>query len=207
MALRACNLVIMDAGPLIKLAAADHLNLLLNFHRNIFIPDEVYFEAVEKLAWENNTPLTQDKIRLKDWIAKQQTSGRVSLADTYIGDNAKRDRASGRFNPTNYPKGLGESASTSFFYNRDAYGFRNEPALMLIDDRPAIELMKIQALDMFILTTYAMLIALEEEHIIQSADTVWDDITHLLPTVDKVIDPDPSGSVRGDSEYGSIMKR
>ncbi len=48
--MRACDLVIMDAGPLIKLALADRLDLLLCFDRHVYIPDEVEFEAVHKLS-------------------------------------------------------------------------------------------------------------------------------------------------------------
>lgn len=51
--MRACDLVIMDAGPLIKLALADRLDLLLCFDRHVYIPDEVEFEAVHKHAWEH----------------------------------------------------------------------------------------------------------------------------------------------------------
>lgn len=206
--MRACNLVIMDAGPLIKLAIADQLDLLLNFQRKIFIPDEVYFEAFEKFAWENQTPLTPDKIRLKEWVEAQEAAGRAKRADTWIGEKAKADRDSGKYKPElkNHPRHLGETAAMSFFLNRDLEGFGNEPALVLVDDKPAIDAIKIGGEDMYILTTYAMLIAMEEERLIPSAERVWDAILVGIPTADKANNPDPSGSIRGDTEFRSILK-
>ena len=53
----------MDAGPLIKLALADQLDLLLCFDLKVYIPDEVYFEAAEKYAWEHQLPPTADKLQ------------------------------------------------------------------------------------------------------------------------------------------------
>ena len=62
--MRSIDLIIMNAGPLIELALADRLDLLLAFNSRVFIPDEVYFEAAGKDAWEHGCAPTSDKVRL-----------------------------------------------------------------------------------------------------------------------------------------------
>ena len=62
--MRRRDLIIMDSGPLIKLALADRLDLLLAFNSGVYIPDEVYFEAAEKDAWEHGCAPTSDRVRL-----------------------------------------------------------------------------------------------------------------------------------------------
>lgn len=195
----------MDAGPLIKLALADRLDLLLSFNLRVYIPDEVYFEAVEKFAWEHESAPTPDKVRLAKWVSEQKAIGRVCCPDTLVGETAARKRASGDYSPTlkNHRKNTGELAAHDFFNNREDWGHAGEPALLLIDDGPGIDKVKLQNLDEHILSTYSMLVALEFEKIIESADTVWSEIERSLPTVHKQITDE---SVRGDTEFRMQMR-
>ena len=198
--------MIMDAGPLIKLALADRLDLLLCFHRHVFIPDEVAFEAVEKHAWENRTALSPDKLRLKAWIAQRTVEGRVSCPQTLIGEIAKSKRESGEYAPErkNHRRNTGELAAHDFFNNRDQWGHRGDPALLLMDDRPGLNSVKLHNLDVHLLSTYAMLVALEREHLVDSAAEVWQAIESNMSTA-QMIQVDES--VRGDTEYRSLLAK
>ena len=173
--MRHIDLVIMDAGPLIKLALAERLDLLLCFDRHVYIPDEVEFEAVHKHAWEHETPLGPDKLHLQAWIAQQTAAGRVSCVKTLIGEMAKSKRDSGEYTPSkrNHRRNTGELAAHDFFNNRNEVGHKGEPALMLMDDRPGLDQVRLHNLDVHLLSTYSMLVALEQERILESADEVW----------------------------------
>jgi hypothetical protein len=199
----------MDAGPLIKLAVANQLDVLLAFDRKIYIPDEVYFEAVEKFAWEHKSALTKDKIQLQKWVKAQKASGRVFCPETLVGQIAKQKRDSGEYSPgsNNHRRNTGELAAHDFFNNREEWGHGGDPALILVDDGVAIDKIKLQNLDVYVLTTYSMLLALQEEHFIRSAEDVWLQIEAAIPTAWKATSPNPSGSVRGDTEYRSAIKR
>lgn len=169
----------MDAGPLIKLAVADRLDLLLCFDRHVYIPDEVEFEAVHKHAWEHETPLGPDKLRLQAWIAQQTVAGRVSCVKTLIGEVAKSKRDSGEYSPSkrNQRRNTGELAAHDFFNNRNEVGHKGEPALMLVDDRPGLDQVRLHNQDVHLLSTYSMLVALEQERILESADEVWTELS------------------------------
>lgn len=182
--MRHCELVIMDAGPLIKLALANRLDLLLAFNLRVYIPDEVYFEAAEKFAWEDESTPTPDKVRLVTWVTEQKARGRVFCPDTLVGEAAARKRATGDYSPTqkNHRKNTGELAAHDFFNNREDWGHAGEPALFLIDDGPGVDKVKLQNLDECILSTYSMLVVLELEHLIESADAVWADVAKLPST-------------------------
>lgn len=204
--MRACNLVIMDAGPLIKLALADRLDLLLCFRRHVFIPDEVEFEAVEKFSWENRTALSPDKLRLKSWIEKRTEEGLVSRSETLVGEIAKSKRESGEYAPEkkNHRRNTGELAAHDFFSNRDLWGRKGDPALLLMDDRPALDSVKLHNLDVHVLSTYAMLVALEQEHLVDSAVEVWQAVERNMPTAERI---QVDQSVRGDTEYRSLLEK
>lgn len=203
--MRSCALVIMDAGPLIKLAIADQLDLLLFFGTKIYIPDEVYFEAVEKYAWEHQAALTPDKIRLKEWVAAQGNKALVFCPETLVGEMAKLKRETGAYSPgaKNHRKNTGELAAHDFFNHREQWGHPGEAALMLIDDGPGIEKLKIHNLDVHILSTYTMLVALECESLIPSAEKIWNDIEVAIPTVHRAA---ADTSVRGDTEFVSSLR-
>jgi hypothetical protein len=181
----------------------------LAFDRKIYIPDEVYFEAVEKFAWESRAPLTKDKIRLQQWVQKQQAAGRVMIPDTLVGQIARQKRDSGAYTPEakNHRRNTGELAAHDFFNNREEWGHGGDPALILIDDGLAIDQFKLHNLDLYVLTTYAMLVALEKEGASPPADAVWASILSAMPTAWKLDHDDKSASLRGDTEYRSIIRR
>ena len=203
--MRSCDLIIMDAGPLIKLALIDRLDLLLAFNLHVYIPDEVYFEAAEKFAWENDTDLGPGALLLSKWVEYQESLGRVSRPNTLVGESAKKRRDSGEYSPTkkNHRRNTGELAAHDFFNNREDEGHGRRPALILIDDGPAVDKIRLQNLDEHVLSTFAMLIAFQEENIISSAELIWSEIENQIPNV---LIRNIDESVRGDTEYRERMK-
>ena len=193
---KACKLVIMDAGPLIKLATIRELDLLFSFELAIHIPDEVLFEATEKQAWMDDKQLPPDKLYLKEWVEKYKKAGQVFLEDTFIGSSAKKGRESKELLPTNYPMNLGELSADSVFLKRASLGYGDDPAVLMLDDYAASEMFKNKNSDVCIFTTFSFLLQLESGQLISSAEEYWSKITTHLPTAAKMDDPDPSGPVR-----------
>jgi hypothetical protein len=203
--MRSCDLIIMDAGPLIKLALIDRLDLLLAFNLHVYIPDEVYFEAAEKFAWEHKAKPGPGAMRLAAWVKDQEETGRVSRPNTLVGESAKKRRDSGEYSPDkkNHRRNTGELAAHDFFNNRENEGHDGRPALVLIDDGPAVDKIRLQNLDEHVLSTFAMLIALEEEKIILSAEIIWSEIENQIPNV---LMTHVDESIRGDTEYRERMR-
>lgn len=203
--MRSCDLIIMDAGPLIKLALVDRLDLLLSFNLHVYIPDEVYFEAAEKYAWEHEVEPGPEALLLAEWVDKQESLGRVSRPATLVGESAKKRRDSGEYSPEkkNHRRNTGELAAHDFFNNRDSEGHGRRPALVLIDDGPAVDKIRLQNLDEHVLSTFAMLIAFEEEQKISSAEAIWSDIENQIPNV---LIKNFDESIRGDTEYRERMR-
>lgn len=172
------DLIIMDAGPLIKLALADRLDLLLAFNSRVYIPDEVYFEAAEKDAWERGCAPTSDKVRVAKWVSEQKTKGRVFCPATLVGDAVARKRASGEYSPArkNHRKNTGALAAHDFLNNREDPGDAGDPALLLMDDGPGAEIVQLQDLAEHPLSTYSLLVVLELDKVIESADAIWSEI-------------------------------
>jgi hypothetical protein len=186
----------MDAGPIIKLAVIQKLDLLFSFDLIIHIPDEVLFEAAEKQAWMEGKPLAPDKIYLQEWVKKHNETNQVVIESTFIGDSAKQGRKAGKLSPVNYPQNLGELSADSVYLKRATLGYNADPAVLMLDDHAAAEMFKNKNADVCIFTTFSFLLALEKEQIIGSAEKVWGEIVIRLPTAGKMTEPDPSGPVR-----------
>ena len=129
----------------------------------------------------------------------------MSVPDTLIGEIAKNKRASGEYTPAkkNHRKNTGELAAHDFFNNRDEWGHPGEPAILLTDDGPGIEKIRIENLDAYVLTTYAMLVAFQEAGIIASSQGIWQKIADALPSAAPL---DVSESLRGTSEFKSKLR-
>lgn len=193
---KTCKLVIMDAGPIIKLAVIQKLDLLFSFDLTIHIPDEVLFEAMEKQAWMEGRPLAPDKIYLQEWVKKHKKTKQVVVEDTFIGDSARQGRKAGKLSSVNYPPNLGELSADSIYLKRATLGYNDDPAVLMLDDYAAAEMFKNKNADVYIFTTFSFLLGLEKAKIIGSAEEVWGEIVVHLPTAGKMSDPDPSGPVR-----------
>ncbi len=192
---KACKLVIMDAGPIIKLAVIRRLDLLFSFDLTVHIPDEVLFEAIEKQAWMESRPLSADKRYLQDWVEKHKNK-QVVPEETFIGSSARQGRDAGALSPESYPPNLGELSADSVFLRRTAMGYSDNPAVLMVDDYDAIEMFRLKNADVYIFTTFSFLLQLEKDQLIGSAENVWAEIVDHLPTAGKMLDPDPSGPVR-----------
>jgi hypothetical protein len=105
---------------------------------------------------------------------------------TLIGEMARKKRVSGEYAPSkrNHRRNTGELAAHDFFNNRHEAGHKGEPALMLMDDRPGLDQVRLHNLDAHLLSTYSMLVALEQERLLDSADKVWASIEQNLSAVD-----------------------
>jgi hypothetical protein len=194
----------MDAGPLIKLALVDQLDLLLAFDTRIYIPDEVLFEAAEKFAWEQGTKPSKDKVRLLKWVKTQEAKGTLAIPATLVGEAAKAKRDRGEFTPKNHKRHTGELAAHEFFNHREEWGHPGEPAVLLMDDGPQIDNVRVQNLDVHILSTFGLLLALQGAKLIASAESIWSLISAAIPTAPKLQHDE---SVRGDTEYRSAIRK
>jgi hypothetical protein len=196
----------MDAGPIIKLGLGESLDCLLRFQLPIYVPDEVYFEAVFKYAWEHESELTPDKEYIASWFERHSSGGQVTIAKSLIGEIAEEKRSKGLYKPglKNHRKDTGELAAHDFFNNRDQAGHANAPALLLVDDAPAMDKVRLSNLDVHLLSTYSMLTAMEAEKVIPSADEIWKKIEAKMQTVYAQVADE---SVRDSTEYRSTFRR
>ncbi len=155
-----CALVLADTGPLITLAYADALDLLLLLDMPIYIVDEVYFEATHNTKYK-------DARLIKDFISKHKNV--ISIPETFIGKSASKFRSE---NPDKkVPRDLGEAAIQNFVNNElfESIG-EDVPALLLFEDDKNISIRN----DMIhLLSTKKLIYTLAELGLIGSGALVW----------------------------------
>jgi hypothetical protein len=156
-------------------------------------------------AWERRGKLSRDKQYLRDWIKKNRSKNLVAVPETLVGEIARHKRASGEYAPgkKNHRKNTGELAAHDFFNNRDQWGHPGEPALLLVDDGPGIDRIRIENLDVHVLTTYSMLVAFQAAGIIASSQNIWQRIVAAMPTADPIAVDE---SMRRNTEYRSALR-
>lgn len=193
-------MVLMDSSPLIYLAKADCLHLLLKFGARIFIPDEVYFEAVGRWMGPNPSPVQtedppSDALDIARFVA--DNAGHFQVVDTQLGTLLAQQRRSG-FDPK--IDNAGEMAAASVFDRRRELTGDRLPVLLVFEDTevPLIFAQK----DVHLLSTYALLVAMELAGHLPSAQAAFERIPAGQRPSKKVIDQ----SVRGSSEYASKIE-
>lgn len=152
-------LVVSDTSPLITLAKADQLDLLLELNAPIEIPDVVFFEATREGFVDGK--------RLVDWVNRCSKTVRIvptSRAREWLILKEAGERA----------KGFGELAAIEVV---DAFSAAHpaERILLLYED---VDLRRYQVAEAALLvTTGTLLLELERAGRIQSADQVLDEAT------------------------------
>ncbi len=157
------KLLIVDAGPLITLAAAASLDYLLYANGAVIIPDAVFFEA------------TRDASRLGAGIIVEWANAnldRVHIAPTNAFAVFTRDYESGEIERR---LDLGEQAAIEYARHH-VHLEPNERALLLSEDRKVtgLRLAREEASRAIIITMRDFLLTLERIGRINSADAVYD---------------------------------
>lgn len=185
---RLIKIVIPDAGPINTLAAAGLLHLFLApkntqivIIQSVF--NEIIFRAPEFLA-----------------VPKEfMENDRIKIIKTSICDDdearIKRGESIG--------KGRGDLAIADFILNFIDESIGNSPALIIYEDK---KLGRLHAKDGYtekthFITTAAYLRKLEQEHIIESFDLIWKQITDANFSLDPMKSRHPSDEkIENDSE-------
>jgi hypothetical protein len=157
------KLLIVDAGPLITLAAARSLDYLLYANGAVIIPDAVFFEA------------TRDASRLGarmivEWV--NANLDRVHIAPTNVFASFTRDYETGGIERQ---LDLGEHAAIEYARHH-VHLESDERAVLLSEDRKVtgLRLAREEASRAIIITVRDFLITLERIGRINSADAVYD---------------------------------
>ena len=154
------RIVIMDAAPLITLAAAQSLDYLLYPELPVLIPDAVFHEATAAAG-------KLGAHEILDWYRARMRAVRIEPTETYQRETRLLELQGGRL-----PRDLGERAALELVrtYPLGAH----DRALLLSDDRDAERLSVTDPERLILLTTWDYLRQLEEARRIQSADAVID---------------------------------
>ena len=153
------SLIVTDTSPLITLAYADSLDVLLQPLIPVRIPDAVYFEATRIRAAVGAGEIVE-------WINRHLDQ--VSIVPTEIGIDQQRRIEEGR--PIG---GLGESAALETL-DRLLLAAPVAKALLLFEDSDLSRRRAIVDERVSLITTGDFLRALEQARVIQSADHILD---------------------------------
>lgn len=160
----ACVLVVPDAGPVNSLWTAGRLDLLVALNIPIVMVDAVYDELT-------SDPANDLKDREVKAFLDALRGGRLAVADTFVGQQARVARAAGGFRPG---RGIGDAAIAEFMGDRlGHYVMDGSPALLLFEDSDFryVRFVRKPA-NLHMLSTVAMLRGMERMGLIASADAV-----------------------------------
>ncbi len=172
-----------SGGPLISLGIAERLDLLLKLDMPVYIIDHVLYECTNDL-----TRLGAKSI--VDFV--KNNPDYVHVEETFVGKVAKQERESGL---KKRHRGLGEAAIAEFFAQIDDKIAQTDPVLILFEDSDVRRINAFIQGNAHLLSTRGLLVGMEECHLIESAETIWQSIISAgrIPS-DKIIDqPSPSG--------------
>jgi hypothetical protein len=155
-------LIVPDAGPLISLARANALDLLLALEIPIYIIDHVLYEV--------GKPEFPDGQIIREFVANNTET--VHEYETFVGTQAKAVRDSG---DTRRVPSLGEAAISEFLSNYDLE-FDNLSPMLLFEDSDISKKKIIVPDSVHVTSTMKLLKGLELDGIIPSAQSIWDAI-------------------------------
>jgi len=166
---RTVDLVIPDSGPLISLAHARRLDLVLVFDRPVVIPDIVKLECLKK-------PGSPDHDVLADWFARMSNS--IRIENTGMGGvyqaALERERSGEEPRATS---GYGDAALAYMLRRLDLIAGADAIPLVLLEDSKATR--SLQRYDRaHILSTRTWLYSLERAQVIPSADQIIAQMKH-----------------------------
>jgi hypothetical protein len=153
------SLIVTDTSPLITLAYANALDVLLQPQIPLRIPDAVYIEATRIRAAAGASEIVE-------WINRHLDQ--VSIVPTEIGIDQQRRIEEGRT-----IRGLGENAALETL-NRFLEATPAAKALLLFEDSDLTKRRAIVDDRVSLITTGDFLRALEQTRVIQSADHILD---------------------------------
>ena len=153
------KLVVVDASPLITLAAADALDYLLLFELPVILPDAVFHEATSSTGKLGASDIL-------DWSRLHTDLVSVLPTQAFTDDLLLRDLAGRR--PS---RNIGERAAVEIVRSTDLIA-PGEVAVLLSDDRDINRLMAGGAETTLVISTRTFLTTLEAAQRIQSADEV-----------------------------------
>ena len=151
------NLIVTDTSPLITLALADALDVLLRPALPVSIPDAVYIEATRVRAAAGAS-------RIVEWI--NDHLDRVRIVPTEVGVDQQRRLEEGRT-----IRALGEQATLEVLERHLASNPEAE-ALLLLEDTDIARRRAIVDERVGLISTGDFLRELEAAHLIQSADHI-----------------------------------
>jgi len=157
-------LAIPDSGPLISLGVAEKLDLLLKLDMPIYIVDHVLYECTNDLTRLGARSIV-------DFVENNPEC--IHIEDTFVGKAAKQERDSGI---RKRHRGLGEAAIAEFFANIDDKIDSAEPVLILFEDSDVQRINTFIQGNVHLLSTKGLLVGMEECHLIESADAIWQSI-------------------------------
>ena len=204
-ALRTCDMILMDASPLIYLAKAGLLDLLLNFGRTIYVADEVYHEvcgrwfsspAGSATGISSSTDAPPDAGAIHRFI--QDNAERFQIVPTQLGQMLSNVRAT-RQDPG--MRDAGEMASVSVYDRRLELTGARDPVLLIFEDTEVP--LRLAAKDAHILSTYGLFVAMASAGLLLSADEAYESI----PIGGRPAKPGIDASLKGDTEYESLLSR
>jgi len=155
------KIVVVDAAPLITLAAGNSLDYLLYSRLPVIIPDAVFYEATASTG----------KIGAEEIIEwYRHNHGKISIEPTEIWTNEVNFRLHPEYLSA---KNSGEQAAMEVIRN-SIFLKDNDKAILLTDDRDVRLLTTREPDKIILLTTFEYLQALENAKCIQSADYIFD---------------------------------
>lgn len=155
-------LLIPDAGPLISLAKARRLELLLAPGVPVVVADQVAFEATRDTR--------HDDARLMSAFLHERRD-RVLVFTTTVGDAAATRRAAGE---TGRQKGQSEVAMAELLARLDEVTVSpDDPVLLLYEDSDIATKRFLLPGNVHLLSTRAFLVGLQHRGAIASVDEVW----------------------------------
>jgi hypothetical protein len=180
---RQCDMILMDASPLIYLAKANCLELLLHFAKRVYVSDEVYFECAGR--WHD--PYAQggepppDATQIAAFV--HSNSEKIIVKDTQLGSQLQKDRLAGAKVEI---QNAGEMASRSLFDRRREITGGRSPVLVIFEDTEVP--LGFAGQDVPLMSTFALFLAMQKAGYIASAQDVFDSIPKGFRPSDLPID-------------------
>jgi predicted nucleic acid-binding protein len=157
-------LLVPDAGPLISLAKADCLDLLLLLELPVVLVDQVQFEVTRHKQFA-------DAVRIEQFV--QSHAAEVHVFATAVGAAAAVRRTQGEVRQP----GQGEAAIAELLQRLDEVnGDADAPVLLLYEDSDVRKSRFVLPDNVHVVSTSGLLAGLERKGLIRSAEAVWERI-------------------------------
>ena len=137
------KLIVVDASPLISLAAANSLDYLLYPHIPLIIPDAVFYEVTISTGKLGAQEILNWRAEHRDEVLIEQTQ---VFQDAYalltLTENKKR------------PRDIGERAAIEVIRHSELLG-QGDKAILLADDKDVKGMVSLEPEKILVITTYS----------------------------------------------------